>query len=60
MVHRELGEHENALADFHRGEAMNKKEWQDAAITLFFQADSYAQLGDEAKALDCCARDEVR
>jgi len=43
MVHRELGEHENALADFHRGEAMNKKEWQDAAITLFFQADSYAQ-----------------
>ena len=56
MVHRELGEHENALADFHRGEAMSKKEWQDAAVTLLFQADSYAQVGDEANALDCCAR----
>lgn len=56
MVRRQLGEHENALADFHRGEAMNKKEWQDHAITLFFQADSYAQVGDEASALDCCAR----
>jgi tetratricopeptide (TPR) repeat protein len=56
MVHRELGEHENALADFHRGETMNKKEWQDAAVTLLFQADSYARLGDEANALDCCSR----
>lgn len=56
MVHRELGEHENALEDFRRGEAMSKKEWQDAAVTLLFQADSYAQVGDEASALDCCAR----
>lgn len=56
MLHRELGEHENALADFGRGEAMNRKEWQDAAVTLLFQADSYAQVGDEAKALDCCVR----
>jgi hypothetical protein len=56
MVHRQLGEHENALMDFHRGEAMGKKEWQDHAITLFFQADSYAQVGDEANALGCCAR----
>ena len=47
MVHRRLGEHDNALADFARGEAMNKKEWQDAAVTL---------LGDEANALDCCGR----
>jgi tetratricopeptide (TPR) repeat protein len=56
MVHRELGEHENALADFRRGEALGPKEWQDHAIPLLFQADSYAQAGDEAKALDCCAR----
>jgi tetratricopeptide (TPR) repeat protein len=35
MVHRQLGEHENALMDFHRGEAMGKKEWQDHAITRF-------------------------
>jgi tetratricopeptide (TPR) repeat protein len=56
MVHRRLGEHEDALADFHRGEVINKKEWEDHTITLFFQADSYAQVGDEANALDCCAR----
>jgi hypothetical protein len=35
---------------------MNKKEWQGAAVTLLFQADSYAQVGDEANALNCCAR----
>lgn len=56
MVYRRLGEHENALEDFRRGEAINKREWQDAAVTLLFQADSYAQVGDEANALDCCAR----
>lgn len=56
MAHRRLGEHENALADFHRGEAINTKEWQNHAITLFFQADSYAQVGDETNALNCCAR----
>jgi tetratricopeptide (TPR) repeat protein len=56
MVHRQLGDHENALIDFHRGEAMGKEEWQKHAITLFFQADSFAQVGDESKALDCCAR----
>jgi tetratricopeptide (TPR) repeat protein len=56
MVYRQLGEHENALADFRRGEALDSKEWQDAAITLLFQADSHARVGDEANALDCCAR----
>jgi tetratricopeptide (TPR) repeat protein len=56
MAYRRLGEHDNALADFARGEAMNKKEWQGAAVTLLFQADSYAQVGDEANALNCCAR----
>jgi len=56
MVHRQLGDHENALVDFRRGEALGKEEWQKHAITLFFQADSYAHVGDEANALDCCAR----
>jgi tetratricopeptide (TPR) repeat protein len=55
-IYRQLGEHENALADFCRGEAMNPKEWEDQAVTLFYQADSYAQVGDEAGALACCAR----
>lgn len=56
MVHRQLGDHENALIDFHRGEVLNGQEWQDHVISLLFQADSYAQVGDEANALDCCAR----
>jgi tetratricopeptide (TPR) repeat protein len=56
MIYRQLGEHANALADFRRGEAINPKEWDDAAITLLYQADSHAHLGEEARALDCCAR----
>lgn len=56
MIHRQLGEHMNALADFHRGETMDPKQWQDAAVTLLFQADSHARVGDKANALDCCAR----
>jgi tetratricopeptide (TPR) repeat protein len=55
-VHRDLGAYENALADFRRGEAMNPKEWEDAAITLLYEADTHARLGDEAAALSCCAR----
>lgn len=55
-VYRQLGEYENAMADFHRGEAMDPKEWEDAAITLLYQADTHARLGNEAAALSCCAR----
>jgi len=55
-VYRQLGEHANALADFRRGEAFDPKEWEAHAIPLLYQADSYAHLGDEANALDCCAR----
>jgi tetratricopeptide (TPR) repeat protein len=55
-VYRELGEHANALADFRRGEAIDPKEWEAQGITLLYQADSHAHLGDEASALDCCAR----
>jgi tetratricopeptide (TPR) repeat protein len=56
IVHRQLGEHEAALADFQRGEAIDAQEWKDAWITLLYEADSHARLGDEASALDCCAR----
>jgi tetratricopeptide (TPR) repeat protein len=55
-VYRELGEHANALADFRRGEAIDPKEWEAQGITLLYQADSHAHLGDEVSALDCCAR----
>jgi len=55
-IYRQLGEHANAMADFRRGEAIDPKEWEAQAITLLYQADSHAHLGDEAGALDCCAR----
>jgi tetratricopeptide (TPR) repeat protein len=55
-VHRQLGKHEAALADFQRGEAIDPQEWKDAWITLLYEADSHARLGDEASALACCAR----
>jgi len=55
-IYRQLGEHANAMADFRRGEAIDPKEWDAQAITLLYQADSHAHLGDEGSALDCCAR----
>ena len=55
-IYRQLGEHENALEDFCRGEAMNPKDWEDQAITLLYQADSHARVGDEASALASCER----
>jgi len=55
-VYRQIDEHQNALADFRRGEAMNPKKWEDAAITLLYEADSHARLGDAASAIACCAR----
>ena len=55
-VYRQLGEHANALADFRRGEAIDPKEWEGAMITLLYEADSHAHLGDAASALDCCPR----
>jgi tetratricopeptide (TPR) repeat protein len=55
-IYRQLGEHANALADFKRGEAINPKEWKRQGITILYEADSYAHLGDEVRALDCCSR----
>jgi tetratricopeptide (TPR) repeat protein len=55
-IYRQLNEHENALADFCHGEAINPKEWGDQVITLLYQADSHARVGDETSALACCAR----
>jgi tetratricopeptide (TPR) repeat protein len=56
IVHRRLGDHEAALADFRRGGAIDPQEWEDAGITLLDEADSHARLGNEASALHCCAR----
>ena len=44
------------MTDFRRGEAIDPKQWEEAAITLLDETDSHARLGDEASALDCCAR----
>jgi tetratricopeptide (TPR) repeat protein len=55
-VYRHLGEYEKALKDFAEGEAIVPDEWADLGFGLLFQADCHARLGDEAKALACCAR----
>jgi tetratricopeptide (TPR) repeat protein len=55
-VHKHLGKHEEALDDFARSEAMIPDEWQDLGFGLVQQADCHARLGDESKALACCAR----
>jgi tetratricopeptide (TPR) repeat protein len=55
-VYRHLGEYERALDDFGRGEAINPQQWENDAFGLYYQADTYARLGNEAGALACCAR----
>ncbi|HEX4158810.1 MAG TPA: hypothetical protein VHY79_10055 [Rhizomicrobium sp.] len=55
-VNRHLGDYENALADFSRGEAMEPEQWRNDAMGLLYQADCYARLGNEPDALACCAR----
>jgi tetratricopeptide (TPR) repeat protein len=57
LVHRRLGEYENALEDFNNAEAINPKGWdEDIVFGLLYQADTHARLGHEAAALACCAR----
>jgi tetratricopeptide (TPR) repeat protein len=55
-VYRQIGQYAKALEDYSRGEAMDPQKWQRDAFPLIYQADTYARLGDETKALACCAR----
>src|SRR5271154_7002702 len=55
-VHKHLGDYQMALDDFARSESMIPEEWQDLGFGLLQQADCHARLGDEGKALACCAR----
>ena len=55
-VHRRVGEYKAAMQDYKRGEAIDPDKWERDAFPLLYQADVYARLGDEANALDCCAR----
>jgi tetratricopeptide (TPR) repeat protein len=56
QVHKHLGEYRNALDDFARSEAIIPDEWEDLGFGLLQQADCHARLGDDEKALACCAR----
>jgi tetratricopeptide (TPR) repeat protein len=56
LVHRHLGQYEEARKDFGHGEALDPREWEDDVFGLFYQADTYARLGDEAAALAYWAR----
>jgi tetratricopeptide (TPR) repeat protein len=55
QVYRHLGKYEKALEDYNRGEAINPTQWREDAFGPFFQADTYARLGNEAAALERCA-----
>jgi tetratricopeptide (TPR) repeat protein len=55
-VYRHIGEYRKAIDDFRRGEAMDPDQWRRDAIPLLYQADAYARVGNETKALDCCAK----
>ena len=55
-VYRCLGEYERALGDFSRGEAIDPRQWEDDVFGVYYQADTYARLGDESAALARCAR----
>ena len=56
LVHRHLGQYQQALKDFACGEAIDPKQWENDVFGLFYQADTHARLGDEAAALAYCAR----
>jgi tetratricopeptide (TPR) repeat protein len=56
LVHRHLGQYEQAREDFDRGEAIDPKQWENDVFGLYYQADTHARLGNEPAALACCAR----
>jgi len=55
-VHRYVGQYADAIEDYDRGEAMDPKGWVEDEVPLLLQVDTYARLGDEPRALACCAR----
>lgn len=54
-VHRNLGDYEAALRDYKQGDALDPTLYEEG-LTLLYQADCHARLGDEVAALACCAR----
>jgi len=54
-VHRNLGDYEAALRDYKHADALDPAVYEEG-LTLLYQADCHARLGDEAEALACCAR----
>jgi len=56
LVHRHLGQYDQALEDFGHGEAIDPKQWENDVFGIYYQADTHARLGNESAALACCAR----
>jgi tetratricopeptide (TPR) repeat protein len=55
-LHRQLGDYSRAADDYVHAEAMDPQKWAEDAFPLLYQADVFARLGDEARALACCSR----
>ena len=54
-VYRHIGDYEAALRDYKQADALDPALYEEG-LTLLYQADCHARLGDEAEALACCAR----
>ena len=54
-VYRHIGEYEAALQDYRQSEALDPESYSEG-FTMLNEADCHARLGDEAAALECCAR----
>ncbi len=55
-VYRHIGQYQKAIEDFERGDAIDPAAWSANPIALAHQADCYARLGNEAKAIACAER----
>jgi tetratricopeptide (TPR) repeat protein len=52
-LYRHLGDHRKALEDYERVEHESPELWREDWMSLLYQADSYARIGDLTDALRC-------
>jgi tetratricopeptide (TPR) repeat protein len=56
QVHRQMGNHRKAIEDYRHIELEIPDLWQEDWLSLLYQADSYAHVGNLADALRCWER----
>jgi tetratricopeptide (TPR) repeat protein len=53
QVYRQMGQHQKAIEDYEGVRATHPILWQEDWLSLLYQADSYACIGNEPAALAC-------